>query len=369
MASGLAYRFDRPGENLLHPHSSMSRARLNEIIRLYRTQYQERQPRRQPSCWHPPPSRPLWPSLPLEIVHMIFLHLDMITLGTLRLVDSIIRRQVDSLYEYRMLRAHAAETLKILDIAQCTHCFPAHQLYREFCHPRCRTCPDFGPYLYIPTLSRVCLQCVLRHDRYRVAALDVVFACFPYSRGDWWDLPVVCCLDLLEGQYISEMLIDVAQARLMYQQQQQQQQSGSSREEPAAQEWSYRLQDTYQRRLRSTVAFPCWDPHARIAEPGVYCYGCTKYWEISRGKSRRNPRNRQKHYAWNTRSPGSKGVDRAFRVPDLPQHFSTCPHVVSRLRKGEDHTALRFGESVGRIIRVDAGGEKGAGRSARVGKK
>ncbi|RAH78047.1 hypothetical protein BO86DRAFT_198965 [Aspergillus japonicus CBS 114.51] len=302
---------------------------------------------------------------------MIFLRLDMTTLGTLRLLNSMIRRQVDSLYEYRMLRAHAAETLESLDIAQCTHFFPVHQLYREFCHPRCRTCPDFGPFLYIPTHSRVCLQCVLRHDPYRVAALDVGFACYPFLRRGRWDLPIVCFLDLLEGQYTSEMLIDVTHAQLMYQQQQQQQppQSGSSRKEPAAQEWMYRLQDTYQRRLRSTVAFPCWDPHARVAEPGVYCYGCTKFWEISRGKSRRNPRNRQEHYAWNTTSAGSKGVDRAFRVPDLPQHFATCPDVVRKLWKGEDHTALRFGESVGRIIRVDASGGRGTGRSARVGKK
>ncbi|RAK79437.1 uncharacterized protein BO72DRAFT_44464 [Aspergillus fijiensis CBS 313.89] len=201
---------------------------------------------------------------------MIFFHLDMITLGNLRPVNTPMHRQVDSLYEYRMLRTHAAETLMNLDIARCTHNFPLHQLYRAFCHPRCQTCPDFGPFLYIPTLSRVCLQCVLRHSRYRVATLHDVSVCYGLPE-DRWDLPVVSCVDLLEGQYSSDRLIDVTQAGLLFRQHWRRRFGSSSREIGSAlQEWTYWLRlDTCHARLRSTVAFPCWDPHARIAEPGV----------------------------------------------------------------------------------------------------
>ncbi|RAK75711.1 F-box protein [Aspergillus fijiensis CBS 313.89] len=269
----------------------------------------------------------MWNTLPLEIVRMIFLNLDMVALGNLRQVNTTIHQQVDAaLFEYRLLRTHAAETLQALDLAQCTHYFSIQQLYHEFCHPRCRTCANFGPYLYLPSLSRVCFPCVLWHGRYRVASLEDVLQFYRLPLEDWCHLPVTyTAFDLLGKSPMSErMLIDITQAEALHKQR--------GRPPPPRESSTYRSYYglTFHCRQASTVAFPYWDPHTRAAEPGAYCLGCTEFWERSRPKRRGAPKTWDEYYAWGpgVNWRGREAVERAFRVPELRQHFRTCPHVV-----------------------------------------
>ncbi|PYI25559.1 hypothetical protein BP00DRAFT_451996 [Aspergillus indologenus CBS 114.80] len=346
MASGLAYRLDRPSRNFLDIHSA-PRKRFESAVRLYRARCQK------PQRLHCQPPLPLhqhaqskWSSLPLEIVRMIFLNLDMIALGTLRLVNTTIHHQVDAaLFEYRLLRDHAAETLQALDLAQCTHYFSIEQLYHEFSHPRPRTCANFGPYLYLPTLSRVCFPCLMQHGRYRVASLEDVLQFYRLPLEDWCHLPVIyTAFDLLGKYPMSErMLVDVTQAEALHKQ------HGSP--PPPREGSTVYYGSTFHCRRASTVAFPYWDPHVRVAEPGAYCLGCTVFWERSRLKRRVDPRTWEQYYAWAAKSPGHGAVDRAFRLPELRQHFRTCPHVVRRFAH-EDEVARRFNVPIGRVFRV-----------------
>ncbi|OJK01620.1 hypothetical protein ASPACDRAFT_41882 [Aspergillus aculeatus ATCC 16872] len=320
MASGLAYRLDRPSRNFLDIHSA-PRKRFRSAVKLYRARCQKPQRRH---CPPPPPPplqqhpQPMWNSLPLEIVGMIFLNLDMIALGTLRL-------------------------------------FSIQQLYHEFCHPRCRTCANFGPYLYLPTLSRVCFPCVLWHRRYRVASLENVLQFYRLPLEDWCHLPVIdTAFDLLGKYPMSErMLIDITQAEALHKQR------GSPPPTRGASTYQSYYHSTFNSRLASTVAFPYWDPHTRAAESGTYCLGCTEFWERSRPKRRRDPQTWEQYYAWGpgARSRGHEAVERAYRVSDLRQHFRTCPHAVRRRRFGHEgeevvEMARRFDAPIGRVFRV-----------------
>ncbi|RAK81775.1 uncharacterized protein BO72DRAFT_524188 [Aspergillus fijiensis CBS 313.89] len=308
--------------------------------------------------------------LPLEIIRMILLDLDMLSLSHLRSVNKTTKQIIDSLPEYHLLHTHAADILRLLDLTQCTHHFSLGQLYQEPRHPRCRTCGDFGPFLYIPTCSCSCFACRRTHRQYCMAPIEAVFQRYGLSLdNDWHRLPVIRTLDFTGWAYQEKMLVSMAQAKAL----------ALQLNTPRAGRWRARRRRDRSRtpspsryseywgspwRLSATVAFPYYDPVSRSVETGVYCLGCLKYWEHTKPTTQSGVSTALEDYneAWGTtRAPGSKDIDRAFLVQDMPEHFHDCPDV-SRSRR-RVRIARRFGLPVGTTFRISAESEAVVRRS------
>ncbi|KLJ07020.1 hypothetical protein EMPG_17495 [Blastomyces silverae] len=109
--------------------------------------------------------------LPPELTTTILLYLDLNSLLTLRLINTLYRTLIDSLHPYTLLKQHAPHTLRILHKVQLASHFPLHQLYSEFRHPHCRACGAFGPLVFLPTLTRCCHRCLWTRARFQVARI------------------------------------------------------------------------------------------------------------------------------------------------------------------------------------------------------
>lgn len=155
MASGTAFRRKEPARDVLNLYP-------NESPQKTKPKLYEAPPSSQLTRNNSPPSTPLLGDLPPELMRQVLLSLDLTSLGMLRRVNTAARRLIESLPEYSLLRKHASYTLRVMDATKCTSYFQIRWLFRELCHPRCRTCSDFGPFLYLPTITRSCLKCSIK---------------------------------------------------------------------------------------------------------------------------------------------------------------------------------------------------------------
>ncbi|KAL1868208.1 hypothetical protein Plec18167_008402 [Paecilomyces lecythidis] len=111
-------------------------------------------------------------SLPLDIVYEVLMDLDYGSTSRMRLLNSCYRRLVDSFPAYGVLKNHARQSLRIMRITKIDSQWSIGQIFTEMCSPRCRTCTDFGPFLFLPTCSRCCYSCLQSRDEYAVAYLS-----------------------------------------------------------------------------------------------------------------------------------------------------------------------------------------------------
>ncbi|KAL2361001.1 hypothetical protein RJZ56_006124 [Blastomyces dermatitidis] len=117
--------------------------------------------------------------LPPELTTTILLYLDLNSLLTLRLINTLYRTLIDSLHPYTLLKQHAPHTLRILHKVQLASHFPLHQLYTEFRHPHCRACGAFGTLVFLPTLTRCCDRCLWTRAHFQVAHIGFLADQFP----------------------------------------------------------------------------------------------------------------------------------------------------------------------------------------------
>ncbi|KAL2789205.1 hypothetical protein BJX66DRAFT_339486 [Aspergillus keveii] len=180
MTSGVAYRCPKLGRHALslsqfHLHVDDPIATAN----LYKAPPSKR------SRGRPRPVGQL-KRLPLELLHETLLNLDYISLNNLRLVNRTARGIVESLPAYALLRTHALDTLRVMDAANCSSYIAIGDLFEEFCHPWCRTCPgrEFAPLLYLPTMTRSCFKYNTVRDEYQPGLVTGICATYALSRRD-----------------------------------------------------------------------------------------------------------------------------------------------------------------------------------------
>ncbi|PLN80640.1 hypothetical protein BDW42DRAFT_201191 [Aspergillus taichungensis] len=312
------------------------------------------------------PGRILVPSfasqLPAELIHQIFLELDVPSLGQVRRVNLATRHLVESFPAYQLLREHASHALRVMHATQCASSLSIRWLFTEFCQPWCRACGDFGPFLYLPTVTRLCFQCCLFNPDHRVAPVPHVMYHFGLSRNHIKSLPVIHNISTEEfpGEGIQRYkFVDVAQAQNLG----LRKHGNSERMKQLAKDRSTAADDAYRQRrsdLRQgrrtkpvrrwgipphpthsddakfwrhcgTTAFPYWDRETLTLEPGMYCRACTYHWEEKVAED---------HFflkwpifpaaSWKKQPLVKMAYDRAFRVMDLPEHFLHCPQVKKR---------------------------------------
>ncbi|KAK1147892.1 hypothetical protein N8T08_000407 [Aspergillus melleus] len=79
---------------------------------------------------------------------------------------------------------------------KCAQYFPISLLFAEFCQPWCRTCGDFGPFLYFPTATRSCYKCNFVEPEYEIAEISALRFHLALSWKQIRTIPIIHSLDL-----------------------------------------------------------------------------------------------------------------------------------------------------------------------------
>lgn len=275
-------------------------------------------------------------AIPVEMLHKIFLELDAVSLARMRRVHSHYRTLVDCLLPFERLRRHAPHTLRAMRVAKVLGTFPVRKLFAEFCQPFCRGCGAFGPFVFLPTLSRCCDACLGNRREFQVARLINI----KLNLGITWrmlgTLTIVHCprgqygspwgnerrhsdkyAGVLEAERLGFQLYGRKREREEKASNDDQEEDGHSQDKtssnpiPGKTQWDpyySRVSAWTQSRLfphKSCAAtnLPYWDSSSRQTESGVYCTACAL------------------HRFCNPRS----GPDNeAFTLNTITQHFQQC---------------------------------------------
>ncbi|KAI1378882.1 hypothetical protein F4677DRAFT_412309 [Hypoxylon crocopeplum] len=110
--------------------------------------------------------------LPNEVTSDILLALDLPTLTRFRRVNHRAMDLIDSLRQYRMIYKHCANVLRAVISVDAT--YTCKTLYETLSTTCCKSCGQFGGYLYLITCERVCYSCFYLSPRYR--PVEITFA-------------------------------------------------------------------------------------------------------------------------------------------------------------------------------------------------
>lgn len=176
---------------------------------------------------------------------------------------------MDSLPAYRDVVEHAPEVLHVLAVTDVVSMFSANQVHAAFVNHRCAFCPNFGPYLYVPSCSRCCDQC-LEQDR-RTATISASDAaesiCVPETLLK--QLPLVKVMPKL----YSPSTIDISPAADFLVNVPEAYQLGRRRRDngPLDIRFNHHQNDL---RFMAATALPFFTKSINKLEWGIYCKGC-----------------------------------------------------------------------------------------------
>lgn len=312
--------------------------------------------------------------LSVEVLYKVFLKLDIFGLEMVRELNAYFKSVLDGLYEFRVLKQHASETFRIMHAVEVNPTWNLSQIFAEFTRSRCRTCDSFGPYIFLPTLSRCCYACLLDHEDYELApAHDLVneyiipkeyrqklvfLTSLPNDYGTYkyytHDEPYIMAsvqavVDLSLGihgtrenvrkrkaEYARaalekfnedrKILISWHSARLL----------GNFPRPPTpvrAGCMNYKLFDKEtlaKWRFMASTAFPYWNVAEQKLETGTYCSACTKEWEDQEEPPEVRAGGIAEHR-----------YHKAFLEEELPAHFRQCRATRMGLVR-ENRTLERF---------------------------
>ena len=104
--------------------------------------------------------------LPTEILHMIFVDVDLESLTTMRRVSHGVRNTIDSIWQYQSIIHHAPNSIRAALSIHVVSLVSCRRLYEELCSYECATCGRFGPYLYLLNFTRACYICLTENPRF-----------------------------------------------------------------------------------------------------------------------------------------------------------------------------------------------------------
>ena len=131
------------------------------------------------SCVPPRPSSAgAFDLLPFELIHRIFQYLDLPTLQNFGYTSIRGRLLLEALSNYRELVTYAPRSLACLKRTDQITLHSIAQVRDALTRPRCFTCSDFAPLLYMPTCDRCCLNCLFYKRSLRMLPLSNASLCF-----------------------------------------------------------------------------------------------------------------------------------------------------------------------------------------------
>jgi hypothetical protein len=122
--------------------------------------------------------------LPVEILHLSLEFLDFQSLFSLLRVNTWCRLLVESLSAYRESVSHAAASLKALNITELLSVHSSIQVYSALRSESCTLCTDYGPFLFLPTAKRCCLNCLRDNSTLRLLTPRQASLHFGLESGD-----------------------------------------------------------------------------------------------------------------------------------------------------------------------------------------
>ncbi|KAK2738311.1 hypothetical protein FQN55_000612 [Onygenales sp. PD_40] len=350
MAAGIGHRRQRPARFKLELVSSAPRPCLwvsQETEEDAHTALRAGPPPRKP------PHSGILGTLPPEILTTVLMNLDLTTLHDLRLLNTHYKEHIDTLHAYTVLKQHANHTLRIMLRVKIARHFPLSHLWHEFRQPHCRTCGAFGPYVFLPTLTRVCNRCLCTRHEFQVAPLDLMTGRFPFAQEMARELPTVHAFPGVFGGTPLEFFItdeverlvsveeaEVAVAALIAHKYGQLVDPERLRRErlgrelrystslmparlkagnPGLANWFYEFARTRWMCMGATD-LPYWDGKRGMAESGIYCSACTFRREYEKTDE-------EEKGLWKDMGPLPLGNHVAFYVGDIGGHFENCRFV------------------------------------------
>lgn len=156
--------------------------------------------------------------LPLELLHVVMLSLDLTSIGMMRLLNRTFKHLIDTSVEYQNLILHVSPPLEYLTYMKLASTANFGALHQELTSSECRYCGDFGNFIFIPTLSRCCFNCIDYSPQLVVIDAAIAGRFFSVSEkviaeipriptiGSGWDFD-------LTNQYRSKTVVSYQQTR------------------------------------------------------------------------------------------------------------------------------------------------------------
>lgn len=127
--------------------------------------------------------------LPIETLCSILEQVDLLTLNSVRCLNSHALDIVESIPEYRTLEEHGRDALRA---AFCTYTacgITCKQLYDTLCQKACSRCRNPAEYIYMMTCERACLYCLTAGPWFIPRRAEDVRQCFALLSEDIKALP------------------------------------------------------------------------------------------------------------------------------------------------------------------------------------
>ena len=114
--------------------------------------------------------------LPIEILDMIISHMDIATLDRFKAVNRRAFRVVNFHEIFKLLNEEAHDVLRAMRAVHVSHAYSLQAVFDALCSEKCTQCGDYGGYMYLAALERVCWRCLVTKDHYspmrEMAALE-----------------------------------------------------------------------------------------------------------------------------------------------------------------------------------------------------
>ena len=103
-------------------------------------------------------------SFPVEILRIICSYLDIESLLNFRKINQVARQVVSNVPGYQVVTTHALTPLCALLRTEIASHFTLGNLFDVLCTQDCRSCGDFGGFVFLPSLTRICFPCLYMSD-------------------------------------------------------------------------------------------------------------------------------------------------------------------------------------------------------------
>ncbi|KAK4108641.1 hypothetical protein N656DRAFT_783869 [Canariomyces notabilis] len=213
--------------------------------------------------------------LPLELLHDVWLRLDMRSLFNLRQVNIRARETVDALNQYQLVVSYGLNLFCALLRTQLASGISLSDFYDALCKKNCALCGEFAGFMSLLTWTRCCFACLEKAPELEVQSLASVRKTFHLRKGQlaqlksFKTLPGIYWVDsgcVLESVRKSRTtVVSAHQARLLF---------GQQLHTPAQEQ-----ETNWDRRssiLRYTAAceLAYYDKSTGKVENGICCAGC-----------------------------------------------------------------------------------------------
>lgn len=129
--------------------------------------------------------------LPLEIQHMILDQMDLPSIANFAQASVYSRITVRSLPSYTELVRHAPKALSALIPTHTASLCSMAQLREALRSDRCAGCLEYGAYLFLPTCTRCCMECLFFNPSFRLVTLRDAKGYFALGEKSVRQLPIV----------------------------------------------------------------------------------------------------------------------------------------------------------------------------------